>query len=426
MTARHDAARVFITSNVVLSLSDNIMYTLAAIYHITFFGMGPLQLVLIGTAYQATVFLCEIPTGVIADLYSRRVSVIIGIFVHGLACLLIGLIPWLARNVLPPAFPLFSLLMFGEALRGLGSTFISGAQEAWATDEIGERNTSPVFLRSSQLAQIAGLAGMGLSIALSSFSLHLPFLVGALVQVALGFYLINAMREENFKPTPRQGSMWGGAMTSTLKEGIMAIRGKQVLVLLMIATFFAGAASEGFDRLWEAHFITVITLPLIGSLQAVSWFGMMNIAAKLLTIGALGWARRSLKTGTDTLVSRYLLLLSAMHLLLMVCFGLAPSFVIALTAFLCISIVTSLKRPLLSVWINRNVESQVRATVLSLGSQIDAIGQVAGGPGLGIIGATSSLRTVMLLVATLLTPTLGAYGRAAQQARLQEADAASD
>ena len=68
----------------------------------------------------------------------------------------------------------------------------------------------------------------------------------------------------------------------------------------------------------------------------------------------------------------------------------------------------------------------MRATVLSLRSQMDAIGQTAGGPGLGIIGATSSLRTVMLLVATLLTPTLGAYGRAAQQARLQEAEAASD
>ncbi len=423
MTARQDAARIFITSNVVLSLADNIMYTLAAIYHITYFGLNPLQLVLIGTAYQATVLICEIPTGVIADLYSRRVSVIIGIFINAMACLLIGLIPWIAGRFLPVGFSLFTLLMIGEALRGLGHTFISGAQEAWVTDEIGERNTSPVFLKASQLSQTVGLVGMGISVAFSSIALHLPFLVGALVQVALGFYLIGAMKEENFKPEPRAvGSKLSGAMAGTLGSGIRAVRGKQVLMLLMVATFFAGAASEGFDRLWEAHFIRTITLPSIGNLQPVFWFGLLNISAKLLSIAALGWTRRNLDTSTDSLVSRYLLLLSSMHLLLMICFGLAPGFGIAFAAFLGIDIVTRLKRPLLSVWVNRNVESQVRATVLSLRSQMDAIGQTAGGPGLGIIGNTSSLRTVMLLVAGLLSPTLVVYGKATAQAEADEAE----
>jgi MFS family permease len=188
-----------------LSLGDNIMYTLAAIYHITYFGLNPLQLVLIGTAHQITVLLCELPTGLIADLYSRRLSVIIGMFVIGLSSLLMGLIPWMVDTFLPAAFPLFSLLLLGEVIRGVGVTCISGAQEAWVTDEIGERNTSPVFLKASQLAQAAGLVGVGLSIALSSWALHLPFLLGAVVHAGLGFYLIREMKEEKFQPEPRAG-----------------------------------------------------------------------------------------------------------------------------------------------------------------------------------------------------------------------------
>ena len=38
----------------------------------------PLKLVLMGTVMEASVFLFEIPTGVIADTYSRRLSLIIG------------------------------------------------------------------------------------------------------------------------------------------------------------------------------------------------------------------------------------------------------------------------------------------------------------------------------------------------------------
>lgn len=423
-TRQSDAAKVFIINRVVLSMADDIMYTLAAIYHITYFGLNPLQLVLIGTAHQVTVLLCEIPTGLISDLYSRRVSVIIGIFLIGSASLLMGLIPWMAETLLPTAFPLFSLLLIGEVIRGIGVTCISGSQEAWVTDEIGEKNTSAVFLQASQLAQVAGLFGMGISIALSSWALHLPFLLGAVVHVGLGFYALSAMRERNFSPALRSEIKLSGAIGDIFGSGIRAIRGKQVLMLLMIAAFFAGGASEGFDRLWEAHFLNTITLPRLLNLEPVFWFGLLNLGGKLFSIGALTWARQGLDTSTDSRVSRYLQLLSVLHLLLMLVFGLAPDFLVATIAFLAITVVVDLKRPLISVWINRHVESKVRATVLSMHGQMDAIGQTAGGPGLGLIGTATSLRVVMILVAGLLVPTAAVYGKALSQAMATEAEAA--
>lgn len=44
MSKQSAAAKVFITNRVVLSMADDIMYTLAAIYHITYFGLNPLDL----------------------------------------------------------------------------------------------------------------------------------------------------------------------------------------------------------------------------------------------------------------------------------------------------------------------------------------------------------------------------------------------
>jgi len=34
--------------------------------------LSPLQLVLMGTAMEATIFLCVVPAGVVADTFSRR------------------------------------------------------------------------------------------------------------------------------------------------------------------------------------------------------------------------------------------------------------------------------------------------------------------------------------------------------------------
>ena len=50
----------------------------------TVVGLSPLQMVLVGTILEISAFVFEIPTGIVADLYSRRVSVIIGFALVGI------------------------------------------------------------------------------------------------------------------------------------------------------------------------------------------------------------------------------------------------------------------------------------------------------------------------------------------------------
>ena len=47
-------------------------FTVTAVYYVTEVGMSPLQLVLVGTFMEVSIFVFEVPTGVVADTYSRR------------------------------------------------------------------------------------------------------------------------------------------------------------------------------------------------------------------------------------------------------------------------------------------------------------------------------------------------------------------
>ncbi len=63
------------------------------VYFVTVAHLNPLQLVLVGTSMELSIFVFEIPTGVVADTISRRLSVIIGVFIIGVGTFLMGFIP---------------------------------------------------------------------------------------------------------------------------------------------------------------------------------------------------------------------------------------------------------------------------------------------------------------------------------------------
>ena len=89
--------------------------TVAAVYRIEVVHLDPLRLVLLGTALEVAVFLFEVPTGVFADTYGRRRSVITG-------CMLMG-----CGFALEGAIPEFIAVLAAQAVWGVGYTLISGA-----------------------------------------------------------------------------------------------------------------------------------------------------------------------------------------------------------------------------------------------------------------------------------------------------------
>ena len=142
------AYSVYLLFRFVCSLAVSMSTVLSIVYHLEVVQLDAFQLVLVGTVLETSCFLFEIPTGVVADLYSRRRSVLIGMFLYGLGFLMEGALPW------------FAPVLLAQVVWGCGDTFITGALEAWIASEEEDKPIDKVFLRGSQMGQIGGVLGV--------------------------------------------------------------------------------------------------------------------------------------------------------------------------------------------------------------------------------------------------------------------------
>lgn len=132
-----DAHVTYLVTEGALALFLSMIFTVNLVYQVEIAHLNPLQLVLVGTVLEATVFLLEVPTGIVADMYSRRLSVVFGMILVGLGFVLEG------------SIPRWETILLAQVVWGTGYTFTSGAMEAWISDEIGEHKAGRAFLRAS-------------------------------------------------------------------------------------------------------------------------------------------------------------------------------------------------------------------------------------------------------------------------------------
>jgi DHA3 family tetracycline resistance protein-like MFS transporter len=399
---RADPVRVWYLLTGGSALGDTLVWTLAPVYFVVTVGMSPLQLVLVGTFMELTIFVCEVPTGIVADLYSRRLSTIVGYLVMGAAIVFCGLV----------AQP--SAVMAAWALWGFGYTFTSGAKDAWLADEIGVEHVQPVYLHAAQLARAVAFVAIGGSVALGLVSLRLPVIAGGVVIALVGVALAFVMPENGFAPAPREDAEGAlRAMASTGRSGARLVRRTPVLLLILAISAFWGAWSEAYDRLAQAHVIRDVHLPHFAGLSFIVWFGVISAASLLLSLAVARPANRRLAHAGRQTVTRVLLAADVALVATVVVFGIAGAFWLALVAMLVTNTVRSLVGPLFSSWLNQSItESSVRATVMSIVSQADAVGQWTGGPAIGAVGNVFGLRAALVLGASLLSPAVGLYARA--------------
>ncbi len=397
-----DALRVYLIYSFAWSFALTLGATIFMVYLVREMNLDPLQMVLVGTALETSAFVFEVPTGVVADTTSRRLSVIIG-------TVLMGISFWVF------IIPNFAVILLSQVIMGLGWTFISGANSAWLADEIGEEAAANAYLRGSQMNQIAGVVGIIASIALALIDLRLPLILSGVSFVALGGYLLIAMPETGFTPAPRTDRSAFKTMLTTTRAGIGTIRGKPVLVTLMVAIFVWGAFSESYDRLWTLHILENFSLPALGSLDTVIWFGVIGLTGVPISLAATEFVRRRVNTTDQIAVARTLIRASSVLLVAILIFAASDRFWLALIAIWLVSAMRSLTIPLREAWINQGLDPKVRATVLSMTSQMDAIGQIAGGPGIGLIGQQFGVRIALALGAAILAPIIGLYRRTIRQ-----------
>jgi MFS transporter, DHA3 family, tetracycline resistance protein len=377
-------------------------WVVMSVYLVQELQLSPLQLVLMGTAMEAAVFVFEVPTGVVADTYSRRLSLVIGYLGMGVAWLAVGLVsaPWLI------------IALWGAW--GLAYTFTSGAEEAWIADEVGADKIAPIFLRAARWGQAGAVVGLLLQVAVGTQSLRAGVILGGVVTILCGIGCILFMPETGFRRRPREERAHALAeMRTTAAAGARYAWAAPVIVLLAAADLFMGASSEAFDRLKEAHFLRDVGLPAVGSLDPVVWFGIFWLVGMLLNIAAIGGLIKRVESGGRQSIARYLFGFTALQLVAMLIFAMTASTWLAIAGLLGVFFARNMSMPLYTTWLNEQItDSSVRATVLSLTGQADAIGQAGGGPVLGAIGNVWGIRAALATGALAIAPALGLLGRA--------------
>jgi MFS transporter, DHA3 family, tetracycline resistance protein len=399
---RIDALKVFYGIEFFDSIGFHAAFTVWAVYLVQDVGVNPLELVLLGTVSEIAIFLFEVPTGVVADTYSRRLSIIVGLLLAGASVMVVGLVA------------VYWIIVLAAIVRGIGGTFLSGAWEAWITDEHGVEGIGRVFLRGTQWSYLGAIVGAILGVAVATVDLGAALVFGGVISLLTGIGCLLVMPEHGFQRRPvEERTTPARALTDTFVNGARVVRGHHVLLLIVAITLFTGAASEGLDRLWEAHLITDVGLPELWGLDPVVWFGVFNVVGLVAGIVITSFLVPRFEHADNAKLAGMLLWLTVFLSVAVVAFGLATSFVLAAITYLVARLLRRLKDPLYLTWLNKNVnDSSVRATVNSIASQSGAVGEVAGGPAIGVVGTLASLRAALVSTGLLLAPAIVLYARA--------------
>lgn len=399
MPRKLDAYKLYLALQFLTGFAFSMIFVVASLYEATVANLSGMQLVLVGTTLEVTVLLFEVPTGIVADAYSRRLSIVIGTILMGIAFLVEGL------------FPIFTIILLVQVMWGLGYTFTSGATQAWLSDEIGEENANRAFLRGNQFDLAGSFLGMLLAIPLGNLAVNVPMLVGGALVALAGLALALFMPERGFKPVPREDRNSFQHMAEILKKGIAAVRSRPALMSILAIGFIYGLYSEGWDRLWVKHLVDNFSLPSLFGMNEVAFFGILRASSMLLAIVATRQVEKRLDAGHAPSIARAMLWITVIISAAILTFAFSPALALGMVAYIVVSVTRDVMGPLYNAWVNQRLDSDTRATVISMSGQVDAIGQVASGP-IAALVSLSSVRAAISLAGLLLTPALPLIRRA--------------
>lgn len=371
----------------VMGFSFNLMFTAAALYRIDIAKLEIYQLIFIGTALEIAVFLFETPTGVVADLKSRRLSVIIGLFILGVGFVVEALTPY------------FIVIFVAQLIWGLGYTFISGALDAWVSDETHNINIEKTILTGTQFNK--GFAFLGILFAgiIGMYDIRLAIYIAGSLFIVLGIVSIFFMKEDNFKKVEHDEHIFN-AYFSQLKKGFKHIKNHHILKLMFIAMLFYGLYSEGIDRTFEVNILDGLGFRNLIQLDPI-WI-LVIVAATIELIGLImiGIVKRYLSKGKHVIL--WALQFTSMMVIGILIFAFINQPYIALFGFLFFSFSREATYPLLDTILVKHTPSHVKATVLSTFGQLDAIGQLLSGAIMVGISVTFGLQNMYVFTALLL------------------------
>jgi hypothetical protein len=394
---RADPAKLFLASTAVMAAGTSAKWIVLGVRLVADLKLEPHQLALLGTALEFGVLFSEVPTGVIADVISRRTSIVLAFLVMGPAMAMAGV------------FEAFWLIALTQAAWGVGWTMQSGADVAWLTDELqDDARVEKLVLQRTKVEVAANAVGVPVALLLNLLLTRTGAIaVASMTLFVWGLVLMVVMPETGF--VRRQGNGIAEFRRVLVLGGRLTFR-KPSLRILAFSTVLGGFGAEIVDRLDVARMFEV---GIPDSYDEVVLVAFLMLLKGLASIGILRLVERRLMTFAAARLMSVLYLGAALAVAVA-----ASSNVLALV-FVALIVQEALRygtNPLETLIANRHDESDARATVLSFMSQAHAMGEILGGICLGALATTTSITTAFLVAAVVHVAAGVVVGRAAHAA----------
>ena len=227
----------------------------------------------------------------------------------------------------------------------------------------------------------------------------------------VGVALILFMPEQGFKPARPEDRNSFQHMADIFKKGLGAVRGRPALLAILGVGFIYGLYSEGWDRLWVKYLIDHFQLPGLFGMNDVAFFGFLRAGGMLLAIAVTRSVEKRLDANHAPSIARAMLWITILLSASIFIFAFSPALGVSVLAVTLVDITRNVMAPLYNAWINQRLDSDTRATVISMSGQVDAIGQISSGPVAAFISLWS-IQAAITVASLLLLPALPLIGRA--------------
>ena len=331
---------------------------------VSFFGtIYPLYALSIGlTNFEMTllnavffhfmIMVLELPTGIIADAFNKKLSVVLGFLIFG-----IGLIFFFIPN--------FWFFALGEFLGAVGCSLVSGAFTAWLIEKTGEKESQKVIANSHFYANISGiLAGLlagYLATVIGYANIFLISGIAFIITSLLAFLFMS--KDENKKIHQKYGLEKYLEINGQVWHFFQSQKEKMVLSLLASSMFLGYI---GLFMFWQPVFTkNGLDLRFVGLVSAIISISMAignKIANRFKS------NKKALNFGIFLMFFGMLILASLVRF----------NFYLAIIGFAIFELGYGLYQPKLISFFNEGLPNKIRSSLNSILSLIMKIGSTAG------------------------------------------------
>lgn len=321
-------------------------------------GMNLWQINVINSFSMLFIILAEMPTGNFADRFGRHHSISISCFL-----LVISFLIYYFSEF-------FWLFILAEIIGALGHTFVSGAAEAWLVDSLkarGEFHLKEKIFRQEQFSKTIGVSlGCVFGAWLGNINLSWPWLATSLFMFMAGIFSLLFIKENYLREKKTEAEK--GTMGQLKNAWNYGIKNKELLYVMSFGALFAFSV-QAINMQWPLLFKDSFNFNS-------SALGYLFVFTSLAIALGGRFSKRMARVFKDERL--FIILPQLFTAVAIIITSQASSILFVGSAFLLHEFGRGMFTPVKQNYMNNRIESEQRATLLSLESMFTKLGAFIG------------------------------------------------